>query len=375
MLSPARRASLTSYASQLTLRAMGADLIKAMSLHRAPELIAELGGDPVSLFARVGLEPSTSDSATAFIPFSALTRLLGECSRRLGTPDFALRLADKQDLEILGPLAVAIRHSETIESALRNTIDNLHTYCPAVQTTLEVGPQDSVYSFYILLGDVAYRDEMNELALGVVMNKFRMIAGPRFTPASVTLPHAPRLPRGVYESHLRCPVECGGVAVSVRFPSAMLEKRVAHADSSAGALALRAIRMDQRETSFATVVATQVARLLSRGQADLESVSQILNLRPRTLQRRLAALDTSFVAVAESVRREMTVTLLANPDMSMTEIAHALGYSEQSVLSRSCQRWFSMSPSGKRKALFAAAARERIDSLGSDSFGSDSLGA
>ena len=45
---------------------------------------------------------------------------------------------------------------------------------------------------------------------------------------------------------------------------------------------------------------------------------------------------------------------LRDTDISLSHLTRELGYAEQSVLSRSCQRWFGMGPSSYRKACRSA---------------------
>ena len=67
-------------------------------------------------------------------------------------------------------------------------------------------------------------------------------------------------------------------------------------------------------------------------------------MHPRTLHRRLAREGARFEEIKDEVRREMARSLIAQAGLSMTQIAGALGYAEQSALSRSCVRWFGDSP-------------------------------
>jgi AraC-like DNA-binding protein len=51
------------------------------------------------------------------------------------------------------------------------------------------------------------------------------------------------------------------------------------------------------------------------------------------------------------VRRETAEHYLRDTDISLPHLARELGYAEQSVLSRSCQRWFGCGPSRYRSAV------------------------
>ena len=67
-------------------------------------------------------------------------------------------------------------------------------------------------------------------------------------------------------------------------------------------------------------------------------------MHPRTLQRRLREEGTSFEEIKDDVRRDAAARYLSQPDIPLTKVAALLGYSESSVLARSCRRWFDSSP-------------------------------
>ena len=83
----------------------------------------------------------------------------------------------------------------------------------------------------------------------------------------------------------------------------------------------------------------------------LSKLAHQLHMSERTLQRRLSACDTSFKKelVGEKLRRSRF--LVKRSDRSLCDIAHALGYSEQSSFSHAYKKWFGISPQDDRNAL------------------------
>ena len=77
-------------------------------------------------------------------------------------------------------------------------------------------------------------------------------------------------------------------------------------------------------------------------------VAAELNLHPRTLHRRLAAEGTSFQKIKDEVRRDVMLYYLQQTRLDFTRISERLGFSEQSVMTRRCNRWFSASPTRVR---------------------------
>ena len=70
----------------------------------------------------------------------------------------------------------------------------------------------------------------------------------------------------------------------------------------------------------------------------------MLAMHPRSLQRRLSESGTSFDEIKDQLRRQLFLQYLVDSKATMTQITSALGFSEQSTLSRACKKWFSMSP-------------------------------
>jgi AraC-like DNA-binding protein len=83
----------------------------------------------------------------------------------------------------------------------------------------------------------------------------------------------------------------------------------------------------------------------------LQVIAAQFRLHPKALQRRLASEGTTFAALVDAVRRGMARRYLRDTDMTLSHLARELGYAEQSVLSRSCRRWFGSSPAALRDGL------------------------
>jgi AraC-like DNA-binding protein len=112
--------------------------------------------------------------------------------------------------------------------------------------------------------------------------------------------------------------------------------------------------IDQRFPAAAMSLSSRVriliARLLVEGNCTHEHVAATIGMHPRTLQRRLRGEGESFEAIKDAVRRDVALRYLQQPDVSLVRVTEILGYSETSVLSRSCHRWFCASPRELRAA-------------------------
>jgi AraC-like DNA-binding protein len=92
-------------------------------------------------------------------------------------------------------------------------------------------------------------------------------------------------------------------------------------------------------------VETQVrAAILGSGAVSLVAIAASLGVGPRTLQRGLRERGQSFRAVADAARITLAKRMLRQPELSLAEIAHRLGYSQASAFHRAFIRIAGMTP-------------------------------
>ena len=80
----------------------------------------------------------------------------------------------------------------------------------------------------------------------------------------------------------------------------------------------------------------------------LDEAAQALALSPRSLQRQLAREGRSFKQLLDDTRRQLAQQHLRQSQLTLKELAFALGFGETGSLHRACQRWFGMSPARYR---------------------------
>lgn len=89
---------------------------------------------------------------------------------------------------------------------------------------------------------------------------------------------------------------------------------------------------------------------LDEGKLSLEDVASAMKLPARTLQRRLEELGLNFRQVVEDVRRTSAERYLRDTDMTLAEMAAALGFADHASFNRAFKRWTGSSPGAYRRA-------------------------
>lgn len=107
-----------------------------------------------------------------------------------------------------------------------------------------------------------------------------------------------------------------------------------------------------KQFSFTVRVEEVLQELMqSGGGVKISTVAEHLGLSVRTLQRRLEGEGATFASLLEKHCRQMAHDALAHTEMSITEIAYAIGFSDPSNFSRTCCRWFGVSPAAYRRRI------------------------
>ena len=325
-------------------------VVRGTALSNYSSLVTELGGDPAGLLRAAGIRDRDAGNYDAFIPYRAAIQAIESAAQTTGTPDFGRRLAQRQGIEILGPVGVAARTAATVADALRIFGTYMAAYSPAI--TIRVlplaDPQRSLLAVEFLLDSPPPHPQTTELSLGVSLRVFRLLMGADYTPLKVHLPHDPLTPKADYVRYFGCTPEFASRAAGFTVRTADLGRPLHRDDVAHRAVVDYLNGITPRGAGIVESVRTIVRQLLPTGAATLEVVADQFSLHPKTLQRRLAEEDTTFAALVDQVRKDAAERYLRNTAISLTHLARELGYAEQSVLTRSCKRWFGAGPAAYR---------------------------
>ncbi|KZS59786.1 AraC family transcriptional regulator [Mycobacterium ostraviense] len=326
-------------------------VIRGTCMTGYPALVTELGGDPEPLLARAGIRRSDIGRFDAFITYPALIHAIESAAAATHTSDFGRRLAERQGIEILGPVGVAGRTSKTAAEAFATFEQYLGAYSPAISATLspELDPNASFLEFKILIPHPPAHPQTTELSLGVMLRVLRFLLGAGYAPTVVHLPHQPLTAREDYLRYFSCTPQFGSSRAGFSVSTDDLQRPLVR-DEMAHRVVLDYLDtvIGRHRGTISSSARELIRQLLPTGAATVPVIADQFRLHPKALRRRLASEGTTFNAVVDDVRRELTERYLRDTDMTLNHLARQLGYAEQSVLSRSCQRWFGASPASLR---------------------------
>ena len=326
------------------------------------DVVGELGGNPRTWLDEVGIEPGAADDPAAQVPLHGLGQLLEDTATRLGCPDLGMRLAERQSMQAtMQPLDRLFCTAPTIRDAFECCIRHIVAYNSGLIMELEDEFHDegSFLHFQLLDGLSLFPQLLEQLLLLTHHSVIFLSAG--FARSrTVWLSHLNIAPPVAYARRFNTVVKFGQEYDGLFFGNADLAAKVADCDSQRFAKEAQIIaeRFPEYRKDIDIKVRQAVFRLLTSSEnCTRENIARLLGLQERTLNRRLSKRGTSFEAIRDEVRRNLAFRYLARNDLSLTEIAGRLGYSELAVLSRSCRRWFGTAPRRLRQDLLTARSR------------------
>ena len=323
------------------------DLVHADHLRFFPELVAELGGHSQTLLRRVGIDPMHLPQSR--VGYRASVNLLEMAARELHCADFGLRLASLQGGgAVFGLMGVVMKNSNTLGAALRYVAQHCHAHSLAARVRLErdrVGRKLFV-GHEILLDRLPNRRQAVEQLLLLGHLNAVEITGGHARVRAVHFRHSRLLPLRTYHRYFGCEIRFDQKEDGVVFHDRDVLCPIVDRDAQLYEQATTFI-----DRNFTTVTPPVHARVrgvilqfIETEDCSKERVAAVLHLHPRTLLRRLRAEGKSFEEIKDEVRRDMALGYLQGTDLSLRRIAEKIGYSEHSVLTRSCSRWFAASP-------------------------------
>lgn len=319
----------------------------ATQLARSPLLLLELarrrGLDRDELMHEAGLTIDDLADPDCRIPVAVMRKLWLAVMKRDDDPTLGLQIGAIAEARRLGLVGYVMLFSADLHQALTDLSRYSKLLSDAIQ--FHVQPAGETVALRVVLRSymLALRHPLTA-TLSVVLSVSREITGEALVPTKVLLP----LPRPQCEADFLSEFGPGlrfeSNVAEMHFTPQQMRLPVVSRDPSLGGyldeLADAKLReLGEDEAHLIDRVRRQIWATLQHGKPSLNDTAARLNMSPRTLQRRLGELGTSFKNVLEELRRELSDELRAGQGYGASEVAFLLGYSEPSAYQRATRRW------------------------------------
>jgi AraC-like DNA-binding protein len=308
--------------------------------------------DPEPLFREMSMNPELMKRPGARYRLDSIDNLWRKASKIIDDPCFGLKAAELWHPSNFGALGYSMLASNTLRTALER-VERYHRFLSDELFIKLNGTEEGLT--YTLISNHEKRDipARNDAILAVTMSMCRLNYIEDLAPVSVTLTHPKPSCSARFYEYFRSPVVFEAPANSLTLPIEAVDKNLPGSNPQLAELNDQVMieylaQLDQDHV-IQKVKAVIIDQLPS-GKVTDKTVARKLYMSPRKLQRQLRSEDTTYATLLNEVRQDLARRYLREQDISLTEIAFLLGFSESSAFSRAFKRWMGVSPSEYRKA-------------------------
>ena len=322
-------------------------MVRARALAGFDTAIRELGGEPESTLRASGIHSSMLHNPEGWIPFEAVLEAYNYASRHTGCPYFGMYLAASRDLSYLGPLILIFKYSENLKAGLENAARYIGIQNTGFEISMQTNGRSVAFRFNMSQQLRAKANQWVEEAFVTTLSLLRLFLGPSFVPLSVRLAHSPENGARQYQRYLGTVPEFDVRDDAIILDPAALMVTNPRSDQDMVDFLksyLEARVAERGSTDIATTVRSLLADLIPTGNYSIDVVADQLNIHRRTLQRRLSEAGVRYADLLDDCRSSMAVEYLEDSNLPIVNLAHMLGYSDQSAFNHAFRRWHGVSP-------------------------------
>jgi AraC-like DNA-binding protein len=312
------------------------------------EEIVRCGADPDAFLAAGGLDARILDDPSARIDAVSYDRLHERALDATGDPALGLHMAGRTRLAAFHVVGHLTSHCATIRQALVALARYRKLLSDTEPPTLVERGDTAILTWHFLVGGERGNRLRAEFGVTALVTIAQVALGVSMGPQLVEFVHAEPDYAGEYPRVLGCPARFGSDATRIHFARALLDTKQRHANGDLfRLLESQALRDLARLTAPPLVSARVRAAILAMyagTRPTMDEVARRLRMSTRSLRRRLTEEDRTFAELVDEAMAELARHLLADPGITIQEVADRLGFSEPSAFHRAFKRWTGVTP-------------------------------
>lgn len=309
----------------------------------------ELGADLRPALTRVGLDEKMLQSADLRVSYRQGSEVIRCALQLTGSDHLGLRVGARQHPTAWGLMGFALMAAGSLRDAVETGVrfQNLS----GAMVVWSAGQANAGFTLWADQPDPAVDAGVGTFlvqeAFASVVTVTRLTLGSGFRPRHVDFTFPAPADTTPYTEVFGCPVRFSAARNGLVFPAAWVRSEMPARDPVTfeslttlldGQLASRRTRQDLLE-----VLEISIAQSLPDVPTFTEQARRHAT-GERTLRRRLAECGTTYEALVDGVRRERVELLLRRPEVTLTDIARQVGFSDVRALRRAIRRWHDMTP-------------------------------
>ena len=325
-----------------------------------PEVLKELGFDPVKVISRAGLDAGLFNNPNNTISLAARGHLVERCAAATGCPHFGLLVGSRANLESLGLVGLLAKHAPDVGTALDWLHRYFHLHAHGIAVGVRVVDGTVIFSYSIVEAEAPGVRQTCDGAIASILNIMRELCGPDFKAIEAWFAHERPDDIEPYRKVMCTSLQFETSLYALVFSSSWLDRPLHPTEQELVQLLQQ--RVAEQERLFARTFPDQVQAVMRTALAfdcvEADRLAAMFSMHVRTYHRRLTDHGTSHQQLLDQIRHTLACQLLEEDHRSLQEIAEHLGYSETRSFIRAFKRWSGSTPTvWRREKAFRHSAR------------------
>ncbi len=305
----------------------------------------ERGVDSKAILRQAGIEHTLRNDPLDRLSYTTITKLFELSVEATNDPYFGLSVARSMQASNIHALGYSLLSSNTLLDFCHRLVRYYRLLSQAVYYFIEED-EDEIRLVGELLVDIC--SETQDAFLGFLVQFMRMLHRPEFAPLRVEF-NRPEPQQGPepFIDFFDAPVDFGCEEIVLHFKREDMIAPLTGANPELAQYNDKIIvdylaRLE--ENDIISQVESKLIECMASGHVTKEVVAKELNISASTLKLKLAQQNTGFQEVLDNARKNLSLGYMSKSDMTISETAYLLGFTETSSFSRAFKRWTGQSP-------------------------------
>ncbi len=308
--------------------------------------------------AKFPFDPLRQNAQTVFVSREQYSRLCIELFRELGDESGGAMPDVQTPVGTTRLIALSMLNSPSLSAAMRRAID-FNACCRVRQIddivnelTIDEERKEATLSYYS--GDDSLGIHHSVLcSLAMWMRICGWLIGQHIDIISaICAGPQPKFMAGI-RHFFPCPVKYAGQANGITFSARHLDAELIRDEAQLNAfLKLAPYHIVIEPPASMSSITYRIREILGSDfrceMPSFDGLTGLLNMSARTLRRRLEKEGTSYQRIKDNARRDVAISLLCKDQLTVSDVAEQIGFSDPSAFHRSFKKWTGQSPGSYR---------------------------
>lgn len=286
------------------------------------------------------------------VPLSTIATLFEEAVDITGNVNLGLDIGSKFHYESAGMVVLLMLAAPSVEDGVKALVHYDRLFDSAIEIDLDVSPKLTKFSISLINPKGLVVDQIHEYLLVFLVQALSTATRKKVPLKEVWFQHALNKDAKALSDYFGCKPKFSQPCSRLVFDSSYMKEKFYTSNATLYNLCTQMFKgyslSNGMGSNFLDVMCREIMSQSKEGSPTLDSVAKSMAISGRTLRRRLAEQNYTFLEIKNLAREKQARYFLEHTNLSMSEIAFELGFSELSAFSRAFRHWTGKAPQSFR---------------------------